>query len=102
MDVLAEDVAAFGATSVEFIRLAVTEEQARQYNLPSAPQKDTDKRGEHMTETWQAEALDPPVLAQIVKDQLTALIGADAIARAEERTEEERAKILRNLETVRN
>jgi len=94
MDCLAEDVIAFGATEAEFIRLAVTEEQARQYDLPSAPQKATDLRGEHMAETWQAEALDPPVLASIVEDKLMELIGADAVALAEERTEKERDEII--------
>jgi hypothetical protein len=97
MDVLVEDVIAFGAEDVEFIRLAVTEEQAKQYNLISAPQKDTDKRGEYMPETWQAEALDPDVLAEIVKDKLTELIGRDALDKAEEQTKKDKKKILADL-----
>src|SRR5262249_20907451 len=58
MDAKVEDIIAFGARA-EFERLAVTPEQAEQYSLISAPQKDTDKRGEYMPETYQAEALDP-------------------------------------------
>jgi hypothetical protein len=100
MDVLAEEVIAFGATSVEFVRLAVTEQQARRYNLLSAPQKATDKRGEHMDETWQAEALDPPVLAEIVRTALTELIGTDAVEFAKERSENERPKILADAQRL--
>jgi hypothetical protein len=44
----------------------VTEQQARGYNLPSAPPKPTDRRGFEINETWQAEALDPRILADIV------------------------------------
>jgi hypothetical protein len=102
MDVLAEDVIAFGADEVEFVRLAVTEEQARQYNLISAPQKEHDKRGEHMPETWQAEALDPDVLAEIVRSKLADLIGDDAVALAEERTKIDRGEILADLKKLRD
>jgi hypothetical protein len=100
MDCLAEDVAAFGANA-EFSRRAVTMEQARQYNLPSKPQKETDKRGEKMAETWQAEALDPPVLAAVVDAALTELIGTDAVALTERRTEQERAEILDKVKKIR-
>jgi hypothetical protein len=44
---LREDIAAFASAyhaDGKFVRLAVTEAQARQYNLPSAPLKATDNR----------------------------------------------------------
>jgi hypothetical protein len=44
---LDEDVVAFAehyGGDIEFIRLAVTEAQAQQYELPSAPAKETDRR----------------------------------------------------------
>jgi len=100
MDCLAEDIVGFGATDVDFVRLAVTEEQARQYNLPSAPQKSTDLRGEHMSEKWQAEALDPPILRSIVEEKLIDLIGQDALDDAEERTKKEKAQILTQLKRI--
>jgi hypothetical protein len=59
---LAEDIEEFAAAyggDVEFVRVAVTPEQARQYNLPSAPPKATDRRSFEGDETWQCEALDP-------------------------------------------
>jgi hypothetical protein len=66
---LAEDIKAFAndyGGDVEFIRLAVTPEQAALYSLPSAPPKPTDRRSFEGNETWQAEALDPRMLAAIV------------------------------------
>lgn len=66
---LAEDIEEFAATyggDVEFVRTAVTPEQAALYNLPSAPPKPTDNRRFEGNETWQAEALDPRTLAEIL------------------------------------
>jgi hypothetical protein len=66
---LAEDVEAFSAWydgDVEFVRVAVTPEQTALYNLRSAPPKPTDNRRFDGDETWQAEALDPRILAEIV------------------------------------
>jgi hypothetical protein len=48
MDSGCEDIKEFGADDAKFERLAVTVEQAEQYGLESAPQKDTDKRGEYI------------------------------------------------------
>jgi hypothetical protein len=59
--------AAYGEDDIEFVRLAVTKEQAAAYNLPSAPPKPTDNRRFEGNQTWQAEALDPRVLAGIVR-----------------------------------
>lgn len=67
---LAEDVAAFGAAygaDIEFVRLAVTREQAHRLGLDSAPPKATDRRSFDGDETYQAEAIDPRDLAQIVE-----------------------------------
>jgi hypothetical protein len=99
MDVCAGDVLAHGAEA-RFEHLAVTSEQAEEYGLPSKPQKPTDKRGEDMTETWQAEALDPAVLADIVRTRLDALIPEDVRAQAARQTQRERAKIVRTLQRI--
>ena len=97
MDSKVDDIIEFGATA-EFERLAVTPEQAEQYSLISAPQKDTDKRGEYMAETYQAEALDPDVLAEIVRSRLTELIGADNIAEAQRQTKIDSEEILAGID----
>jgi hypothetical protein len=72
---LAEDIAAFTREyggDVEFVRLAVTLEQTRQYGLQSAPPKPTDRRRFEGNETYQAEALDPRDLADIVRSAVEA------------------------------
>jgi hypothetical protein len=73
--VLLEDIGAFAREyggDVKFVQIAITPEQARLRNLPSAPPKPTDRRGRHFTdtETWQAEALDPNDLARILEDAI--------------------------------
>jgi len=67
---LAEDVASFAdhyGGDVQFVRLAVTPGQAAFYKLEAAPPKPTDRRRFDGAETWQAEALDPRDLADIVR-----------------------------------
>jgi hypothetical protein len=73
--VLTEDISAFAehyGGDVAFVAMAITPEQARERNLPSAPPKPTDRRGRHFSdsETWQAEALDPNELAQILESAI--------------------------------
>jgi hypothetical protein len=73
--VLLEDIGTFARDyggEVEFVQIAITPEQARSRNLPSAPPKPTDRRGRHFTdsETWQAEALDPNDLARLLEDAI--------------------------------
>ena len=86
---LAEDVAAFAAAyqgDVEFVRLAVTLEQAHVLALELAPPKATDRRAFAGDETYQAEAIDPADLAQIVENAITARLDRaayDAVIEAE-------------------
>jgi hypothetical protein len=72
---LAADITAFAehyGGDVEFVRLAVTLEQAKRFGLPSAPPKASDRRSFTGDETYQAEALDPRDLANIVRSAIEA------------------------------
>lgn len=76
-DSLSEDVTAFVdelGEEVEFRRAAVTREQADRYELPTAPAKATDRRGDFDGETVQAEALPPDVLAREVEAAIASVI----------------------------
>lgn len=88
---LAEDVQAFAGTyrkqhcsdqtfraSIAFIRLAVTPDQAHQFDLPSAPPKATDRRRFAGLETWQCEAIPPDELARIVESAITDRLDGEA------------------------
>jgi len=93
---VSEDVEAFvdaedGDGEVEFKRLAVTPEQAAQYDLPSAPPKPTDKRGAWSgSETWQVEAFAPDDLAEVVRQGVRAELDLSALA--QQRAEEQRIR----------
>lgn len=102
IDALAQDVAAFVAELapgqvLEFRRAAVTPAQIERYRLPTAPQKRTGQRGEHMAATVQAEALPPDVLASELAAAIEDVTDADLITAAADRGEAERDGILAML-----
>lgn len=103
MDSTCADVRAFTEkfdVGVLFEHLAVTSEQALDYNLESAPQKATDNRGEHMAETYQAEALDPNDLTAIVHTRLFEVVGQKALDEAKEQTEADKRFLETALEAL--
>ncbi|MDI7921749.1 hypothetical protein [Ferirhizobium litorale] len=81
-DSVAADVAAFverdrpwATVSVEFIRVALTADQVRKHNLPTAPAKATDSRSKSWEGgTCQLEALAPDVIASILAEAIVAHI----------------------------
>jgi hypothetical protein len=75
---LKEDIQAFSSSNVEFSRVAVTEAQGLQYNLPTAPPKKTDNRSFSGSATIQAEALPPATLAWILNEGI--LVNLDQTA----------------------
>jgi len=100
---LAEDIEAFAAEyggDVKFVRVAVTPEEAALHNLPSAPPKPTDKRGFVGNETWQAEALDPRTLADIVRLAIEERIDSALYEAVLEEEEKARHDVLSRLRDV--
>jgi len=70
-----------------FIRIAITEEQIKQYDLPTKSRKETDLRVLDLKKTVEAEAMPASVLRQLLRGQFEALIPdgkVDAIRAAEE------------------
>ena len=69
LTVLLEDIGAFAADYGGDSRIRAGGDQP---GAGAAPPKPTDNRGAHFsgTETWQAEALDPNDLAQILEDAI--------------------------------
>lgn len=84
-DSVAEDVQAFveadrpwATVSVQFERIALTREQVRHYDLPTAPAKITDSRSKAWEGgTCQLEALPPNVIADIVRAEIERHIDQD-------------------------
>lgn len=104
-DAAAEDVATFaeqlGGQAPTVTRLAVTPEQVRTFRLETAPQKSTDRRGGHMTETVQAEALPPDELNRIVQRALEDAVDMTVLADVQERSDRERAQLVAELGRLR-
>jgi hypothetical protein len=98
LDALAQDVTALatglGGLTPEFRRVVVTPEQIERYSLPTAPQKGTDRRGEWMDETVQAEALPPDVLAAELRAAIEEVIDDDALQAARDLGETEREQVI--------
>jgi hypothetical protein len=92
---LSEDVHYGG--DVQFLRLAVTPEQAAFYKLPAAPPKPTDRRRFDGDETWQAEALDPRDLADIIHDAIEKRVDRAAYERVLEEEGAARLAVLNRL-----
>jgi hypothetical protein len=91
-DRVADDLSALvsdlGGSPPAFVTVAITAEQATRLVLPQNP----DKPGE-----WQAEALPPDVLAQVVRVNAEAAVDLDALKAAEAQGAEERKAILKAL-----
>jgi len=100
-DSLAADVEAFTTDdAVFFKRIALTPEQIKQYNLPTAPPKASDKRGNNVKQTCQAEALPPDVLAGIVEKAITDLYDMAVYEEDCSREVEERKELTSLFESI--
>ncbi len=94
---------------LDLTRVALTTSQVKQYNPPPNPAKMTDSRiGEylknHGNTSWELDALEPRVLAALVKDEVIALRDGRLWDRAcsdEEEMKEEIAKIAKRYNPKR-
>ena len=73
----------FARAGVEVKRLALNMDQVDRYTPPPNPAKDTDARfvnyeQEFGDESWELDALDPPVIEALIQDALDAIIDQDA------------------------
>lgn len=63
------------AGQLKFVRIALNWNQIEEYNPPPNPAKSTDSRfaayaAEHGDESWELDALDPQVIASLIKDEV--------------------------------
>lgn len=69
----------FARREVEVRRLALNRDQIEAYSPPPNPAKETDARfttyaEEHGDESWELDALDPPVIERLIQDALDQII----------------------------
>lgn len=106
--VIEEDVSAFvradrqhGLVVVEFRRVALTADQVRQFNLPTAPAKSTDSRAKAWRgSTCQLEALAPDQIAALLDAAIQEVVDIDRMHRNIVAANDERAELTRLLLTA--
>ena len=76
--------------SLHFERIAITEQQISDFDLPSKPRKATDRRSPHVKETVEAEAMPAGIMRAILRSKIEALLPPNALAVAKEAEESER------------
>jgi hypothetical protein len=81
--------------SMQFVRLGITPDQIVQYDLPTKPRKDTDRRSLHIAETVEAEAMPAVLLRGLLRTRIEALLPAGALAVARAAENNERGFLLR-------
>lgn len=82
-------------------RVALTEEQVAEYDLPTAPPKATDSRSAAwLGETCQAEAMPPDLLAEVVRAAIEAELDGDLHERVLAEEEAERDTITAQLDEL--
>ena len=87
-------------------RIALNWDQVEAYNPPPNPTKLSDSRAEGYVqkfgyESWELDALEPQVLDALIIDAMDELIDEEAWERAEQKQEENRGKIGRAIEQIR-
>ena len=90
-------LATFG-TPLDVRRLALNMDQVEQYNPPPNPAKESDSRYKgylelYGDESWELDALEPAVLAALIRQEVLAIREADAWSAAKMRQAEGRAEL---------
>ena len=91
---------------VSFVhRLALNMDQVKRYRPPENPAKVTDSRFQgYMTrfgnKSWELDALEPKVLAQLVEDRITIFVDQDLWDEVEDREEKQQKELLEMAKLV--
>jgi hypothetical protein len=80
---------------MRFVRIGITAEQVVQYNLPTKPRKEGDKRSLHITDTVEAEAMPAGIMRSLLRTEIEALLPENALAVAKAAEQSEREFLLR-------
>jgi len=101
-DALQEDCTAFAehyGNTLDFVRIAVTPRQIIDYDLETAPPKDSSHQSKkRMTQTTQAEALDPATLANILRSEIESRLNMDNFRLIGETETDARAGIIQQMQ----
>ena len=98
----------FSYSTIEVKRLALNMDQITQYNPPPNPAKITDSRAEKYIEefgeeSWELDALEPAVIAQLIRDAVEEVRDQgqwDEAVAEEEKQKEQLAKVSAKWTTI--
>lgn len=90
----------------ELVRLALNMEQIDRYGPPPNPTKLSDSRAnayisEYGAESWELDALEPSVIATLIREKLESLIEPDAWGAAQAKQDEGRKRLQEAVKTMR-
>ncbi|HEX9595419.1 MAG TPA: hypothetical protein VF982_00950 [Anaerolineales bacterium] len=80
---------------LEFTRLAITEQQIKDHDLPTKPRKAKDRRSQHVLHTVEAEAMPAADMRRMVRQAVEAYLPAQALNIAKLAEAEERRTLLK-------
>jgi hypothetical protein len=86
---------------LEVVRLAVTEKQIAQYDLPDKPRKQKSRVAMHIQRTVEAEAMPANLLRELLSNSITKLLPKSALSEASLSEERTRAALLKVRVKVR-
>jgi hypothetical protein len=78
---------------LDFRRIGINEAQVSQYDLPTKPRKESDRRSLHVPYSVEAEAMPASILRRLLRDEVEALLPTGALAIAKVAEQSERAHI---------
>lgn len=93
---ITDRLAMFSRGRIEVRRLALNMDQVEQYEPPPNPAKETDSRfsgysAEYGDESWELDALEPTVLAALVRKEIDTLVERKPWEKLQKREDEEKA-----------
>ncbi|MDH4459328.1 MAG: hypothetical protein QE272_11545 [Nevskia sp.] len=90
-----------GHIDMQFIRLGITESQIAEYDLPTKPRKESDRRALHVRETVEAEAMPARTLRALLRANVESWLPTQALKAARVAEASEREHIERVARTLR-
>lgn len=80
---------------LRFERIGINADQVAEFNLPTKPRKEGDKRSRHVAYSVEAESLPAKILRSILRDKVEALLPRGALEVAKVAEQSERAHLSR-------
>lgn len=78
---------------LRFERIGINEDQIEEYDLPTKPRKEGDKRSQHVAYSVEAESMPAKILRGILRDKVEALLPENALAVAKVAEKAEREQL---------